>query len=224
MKTITQKNLKELAKQYGAALCGFCKIERSPLPHMPNLTYAISIAVKLSNAVFQSIESAPSFMYFQHYRTANSLLDQIAFRLSNDLEEAGYDAFPIAASQSLGKEKPYEGLFSHKTTAILAGLGFVGKSGLFLSNEYGSKIRLATILTNMPLSPELPLVENGCGDCNICRDLCPAGAIYGELPKTNGERNFDAEKCSKYMKEHFQEIGRGSVCGICIRVCPKNKL
>ena len=39
-----------------------------------------------------------------------------------------------------------------------------------------------------------------------------------------GERNFDAEKCSKYMKEHFQDVGRGSVCGVCIKVCPKNRL
>ena len=68
------------------------------------------------------------------------------------------------------------------------------------------------------------MIENGCGDCEICKNACPAGAIFGELPTTDGERNFDAEKCSKYMKEHFQDIGRGSVCGVCIRVCPKNRL
>ena len=85
-------------------------------------------------------------------------------------------------------------------------------------------MRLATVLTDMPLIPEHPVIENGCGSCEICKKACPAGAIFGELPKTNGERNFDPEKCSKYMKEHFQDIGRGSVCGICIRVCPKNKL
>ncbi|MBR2329862.1 MAG: 4Fe-4S dicluster domain-containing protein, partial [Clostridia bacterium] len=71
---------------------------------------------------------------------------------------------------------------------------------------------------------ELPVMQNGCGDCTICAKACPAGAIFGEKPLTSGERNIDPEKCSKYMKEHFQDIGRGSVCGVCIKVCPKNKL
>ena len=113
---------------------------------------------------------------------------------------------------------------AHKSVAVLAGLGFVGKSGLFLSTQYGSKVRLATILTDMPLQSELPVIENGCGDCQACQKACPAGAIFGTLPTTDGERNFDPEKCSRYMKEHFQDIGRGSVCGVCIKVCPKNKL
>jgi epoxyqueuosine reductase QueG len=163
-------------------------------------------------------------MYFQHYRTANALLDSIAFRLSEKIEEAGYSAFPVAASQSLGKNNPYCGVIAHKTTAVLSGLGFVGKSGLFLTEKYGSKIRLATVVTDMPLSNSLPIIENGCGNCSACMRACPAGAIYGALPTTDGERNFDAEKCSNYMKQHFQDIGRGSVCGICIKVCPKNKL
>jgi epoxyqueuosine reductase QueG len=151
-------------------------------------------------------------------------LDNVAFRISRLLENAGYDALPIAASQSLGKNNPFRGVVAHKTVAVLSGLGFVGKSGLFLTNEYGSKLRLATILTSLPLTSELPVIKNGCGDCNLCQKACPAGAIYGELPTTDGERNFDAEKCSKYMKEHFQDVGRGSVCGVCIKVCPKNKL
>ena len=133
-------------------------------------------------------------------------------------------AFPIASSQSLGKENPYNGVAPHKTCAVLSGLGFVGKSGLFIHNEFGSKVRLATVLTNAPLESITPVIQNKCGDCTVCMKACPAGAIYGTLPKTDGERNFDAEKCSKYMKEHFQDIGRGSVCGICIKVCPKNKL
>ena len=112
----------------------------------------------------------------------------------------------------------------HKTAAVLSGLGFVGKSGLFLSEKYGSKVRLATVITDIPLTNELPIIENGCGDCRLCQTACPAGAIFGTPPTADGERNFDPEKCSRYMKEHFQDIGRGSVCGICIKVCPKNKL
>ena len=219
-----QTNLKNIATQLGADLVGFCKLTEAPVKQLPNHIYAVSIGVKLSDAVLATIDNAPSFAYFQHYRTANTLLDQISFRLCREIEKSGYTALPVAASQSLGKNNPYRGIFPHKTAAVLSGLGFVGKSGLFLSEKYGSKVRLATVITDMPLSNELPVLENGCGECRICQTACPAGAIFGTKPTTDGERNFDPEKCSHYMKEHFQDIGRGSVCGICIRVCPKNNL
>ncbi len=218
-----QEKLKTMAKELGADVVGFCALDK-PVKDFPDLKYAVSIGVKLSDAVLKTIENAPSFVYFQHYRTANTLLDSIAFRLSREIEKQGFSALPVAASQSLGKNNPYQGVVPHKTVAVLSGLGFVGKSGLFLSNEYGSKLRLATILTDMPLESELPVIENGCGDCQLCKNACPAGAIFGEKPGLTNERNFDPEKCSRYMKEHFQDVGRGSVCGVCIKVCPKNKL
>ena len=219
-----QGQLTKIAQNLGADLVGFCDLGVSPVKELPTLRYGVSIAVKLSDAVLKTIENAPSFVYFQHYRTANTLLDSIAFRLAQTIEKQGFLAMPIAASQSLGKHNPYAGVVSHKTVAVLSGLGYVGKSGLFLSEKYGGKVRLATVLTDMPLQSELPIIENGCGECEICKNACPAGAIFGSPPTTDGERNFDPEKCSRYMKEHFQDVGRGSVCGICMKVCPKNKL
>lgn len=219
-----QATLKELAAQMGADIVGFCELPSSPLSNLPALRFAVSIGVKLSDSVLSTIDGAPSFVYFQHYRTANALLDSVAFRLARKIEDAGFSALPIAASQSLGKNNPYRGVLPHKTAAVRAGLGFVGKSGLFLSKQFGSKVRLATILTDLPLVAEQPIIENGCGACTLCKQACPAGAIFGELPSADGTRNFDPEKCSRYMKEHFQDIGRGSVCGVCIKVCPKNKL
>ncbi|MBE5745300.1 MAG: epoxyqueuosine reductase [Clostridiales bacterium] len=219
-----QQELKTIAYDLGADVVGFCALDNQTAKIAPQLNYAISIGVKLSDAVLSTIEDAPSFVYFQHYRTANALIDNIAFRLARQIEKYGFSALPIAASQSQGKNNPYRGVIPHKTVAVLSGLGYVGKSGLFLTEKYGSKVRLGTILTNLPLQRELPILENGCKDCTICAKACPAGAIFGQPPTKDGERNIDPEKCSKYMKEHFQDVGRGSVCGICIKVCPKNQL
>jgi len=216
--------LKLKALELGADFAGVCDLGFAPVKSLPELHYAVSFGIKLSDAILKTIDSAPSYMYFQHYRTANTLLDSISFKLTRYIEDLGFLAFPIASSQSLGKENPYNGVAPHKTGAVLSGLGFVGKSGLFIHNEFGSKVRLATVLTNATLKNNSPIIQNGCGDCNACMKACPAGAIFGTLPKTDGDRNFDAEKCSKYMKDHFQDIGRGSVCGICIKACPKNKL
>lgn len=221
---ITQQDLEKFVLEQGAILVGGCELESSPISSQDHLKYAFSLAVKLSDSVLKTIENGPSFSYFQHYRAANALLDAIAFKLSERLEENGYNAYPIAASQSLGKNNPYRGVVAHKTVAVKSGLGYVGKSGLFLTEKYGSKVRLATVLTDMPLVNEKGIMENACGNCELCVKSCPSGAIFGTLPTTDGERNYDPEKCSKYMKERFQDVGRGSVCGICIKVCPKNKL
>ena len=160
---MTQKELELFAVEEGATACGGCELDFAPIKGQETLRYAFSIVVKLSDSILKTVDGAPTFAYFQHYRTANALLDSIAFKMVSKIEKAGYQAFPVAASQSQGKERPYEGVISHKIAATQSGLGFIGKSGLFLSKDYGSKVRLATVLTDMPLKAELPIIENGCG-------------------------------------------------------------
>ena len=221
-----QNQIKDNLISLGADLVGFSKLENSPVLSQPNLKYAITIAVKLPDAVLKTIESRPTQEYFHEYRSANALLDRITFLGARFIEKLGYNAFPIAASQSTSDDKAsYKGLFPHKTGAVLSGLGFIGKSGLFVSTEYGSKVRLATILTDLELTPEFDIVENGCGNCKECEKACPAGAISGIVYASGMKREdfFSAEKCSNNMK-NYKDIGRGAVCGICIKVCPYNRL
>ena len=221
-----QAELKEKLFDMGADLVGFSKLKTPPISTNENLIYAVTVAVKLPDCVLQTITDRPTISYFHEYRSANALLDSITFRCARLLEKAGYNGYPIAASQSTADDKDsYKAVFSHKTAGRLSGLGFIGKSGLFLSKEFGSKIRLATILTDMPVQAELPIIENGCGACDNCVKNCPAGAISGIVYKEGMNRDefFSADKCSKQMKK-FNDVGRGSVCGICIKSCPYNKL
>lgn len=221
-----QTNIKEFLISIGADLVGFCKLNEQPIKEDLSLTYAITIAVKLPDAVLKTIDKKPTISYFHEYRSANALLDSISFRCARYLEKQGYNGFPIAASQSTADDKnSFKGVFSHKTAGRLSGLGFIGKSGLFISKDFGSKIRLATILTDAPLESEAPIIENGCGSCDKCVKSCPAGAISGIVYKEGMDREefFSAEKCSKHMKS-YNDIGRGSVCGICIKTCPYNRL
>ena len=221
MQEIREKLIKE-----GAKLVGFCELKEPPLKDLPNLKYAISIAVKLSDSILSTIKDKPTISYFQHYRTANYKLNQLAFSCVGILEDLGYNAFPIAASQSDNTDGvEYRGVFPHKTAARLSGLGFIGKSGLLLTQKYGSKVRFATVLTDMPLKADLPILENMCKGCTICEKACPGGAISGKIYQEGMSREdfFDAEKCSHNMK-NYMDVGRGAVCGICISVCPFNKL
>lgn len=217
--------LEEFALENGADLVGFCELSYSPIKGQEELKYAVSIAVKLTDSVLKTIDDRPSITYFQQYRTVNALLDRIAFLTAKKIEKLGYNAFPVAASQSLPGEDGLKSVFSHKTAARLSGLGFIGKNAMLISKEYGSKIRLATVLTDMPLSAQREIIENGCGSCSVCVKICPAGAISGIEYEVGMKREdfFSAEKCSNNMK-NYKDVGRGAVCGICIKNCPYNKL
>ena len=185
--------------------------------------YSITLGVHLSDHVMDEITCGPTHRYFHHYRTVNAFLDMCALKCIIYLQREGYAACAIPASQSTS-QSGFEGDFPHKTAANMAGLGFIGKSALFISGEYGPRVRLVTVLTNMLLeSPEM--MQPQCGDCRACVNACPCGAITGDTwtKETAREALVDAALCSHWMKQKYQHIGRGVVCGICAAVCPFGK-
>jgi epoxyqueuosine reductase len=174
--------------------------------------FAVCVGAALSRGVFEDINDHPTRPYFHHYKTANMFLDQAAFRIAAYIEKKGYAAFPVAASQILDWEKQ-TGLLSHKHVARLAGLGWIGRNNLLVNKKLGSRFRIATILTDLPLSADTP-VSDSCGACRCCISVCPAGAIK-EKPE-----DFDHQACFDKLKE-FQKLRYTEqyICGVCIRAC-----
>ncbi len=224
--------LLELAHSLGATLVGVADLKllstlkTYPSNLMENFKYAISVAVPLPKKVFELItEENPGELYAHAYRTANMLLDQITFRLAEKIIEYGYNAQPIPASMVID-EKSAVGHVSHKAFARAAGLGWIGKNILLITPEYGPRVRLATVLTDIPLKPGKPL-ENRCGKCTKCIDACPVRALkpsnFKDYPVDRNEV-FDVEKCYSRLKElsKLPNIGE-QICGICIKVCPVGK-
>ena len=92
------------------------------------------------------------------------------------------------------------------------------------SFDYGSRVRLVTVLTDAPLKADKPL-KNRCGKCMECRDACPAGAIKGINTEDHYKTRNDAlhfSKCVKKLTEEFAQMPDVGVpiCGICIKACP----
>ncbi len=186
-----------------------------------SVPYAVTLGIRLSDAVVDEVSSSgPTKMYFAHYRSVNALLDSCALKCVIMLQRSGYRALAIPASQTVNSAA-IAGDFQHKTAANLAGLGFIGKSGLFVTLKYGPRVRFVTVLTDMPLK-STDMVEPQCGHCSLCVTACPCGALTGREWTTGTKREdiVDADLCSYHMKDKFQRIGRGSVCGICMAVCP----
>lgn len=215
-----QDELVKLFKDNGVADVGFTQVSDGPFGEN---SYAVSIVVKLSDAVVDEITDEPTHTYFHHYRTVNAFIDRILLQAGFLLEQNGYKYIPVGASQSINKDGwNYHGRYSHKKVASMAGLGGIGKNSLFLHREYGARVRLGTLFTDCPFETEKKPYTSPCTECNLCVEHCPSGAINGTLWQEGMERAevFDPEKCSEYMKKNFKHIGRGAVCGICMKICP----
>jgi epoxyqueuosine reductase QueG len=211
------KQISEFAASLGASDVGFADASGDYNTHA--FKKAISIVVRLSDAVLDEIFTEPTYDYYRHYKAVNDLIDQITLRICLLLMDKGYQAYPIASSQSTGR---FASSFPHKIAANLAGLGAIGRSTLFIHHRFGPRVRLGTVLTDAPIASGLPLPIKPCENCHLCSKACPASAIKDvewekDLPI---EEMLDVYGCSTYMKSHFSKIGRGFVCGICIKNCP----
>jgi epoxyqueuosine reductase QueG len=221
--------VKERAAGWGADLVGIADLKRlkglpvTPVDLTGPFTRALSIAVALPAAVFDQIQDRPTPLYLAVYQTANRLLDEIAFRTASFLQKDGYQSLPIPASQLLDKTN-WCGALSHKAVGLAAGLGWQGKNLLLINPHYGSRIRLATVLTDAPLLNDSP-AKNRCRTCDRCREACPAGAIKGVNTAYHYDSREDAmhfSRCVNKVVGEFAampEIGV-PICGVCIKVCP----
>ena len=72
-----------------------------------------------------------------------------------------------------------KGLISMKHTAILCGIGVLGKNTLLLNlnPKYGNELTIGAILTDLDLKSD-DLCENICiKECHKCIENCPVGSI-----------------------------------------------
>lgn len=143
----------------------------------------------------------------------------VLLALAQYIVNLGYRAVPSMNDTALAI--PY---------ALKAGLGEYGRHGLLITEEYGPRVRLGKIFTDLPLAHDTPKrfgVREFCESCRACTNACPAKAIPGGDP--NRERHnvsnlagvkkwtVDGVKCFKFW------ANQNSDCSICVRVCPYNR-
>ncbi|MEM2124822.1 MAG: 4Fe-4S double cluster binding domain-containing protein [Candidatus Methanosuratincola sp.] len=233
------KRITRSALDAGASLVGIADLKQlEGLPSYDGLRLdgfrsAISYAVSLPGLVFEMItESDPGRVYAWAYKTANQLLDIIGVRVASTISSYGGESLVVPSSMKVDTVNEL-GHVSHKAFALAAGMGWIGRNNLLVTPDFGPRVRLGTVLTDLDLDAGHPM-ENRCGDCRLCILSCPSKALSHSEFKTRPatrEEIFDPKKCSarlNTMKDLLsKKPGIGdfavTVCGMCIKVCPIGK-
>ena len=139
--------------------------------------------------------------------------------IASFIRQLGYKAFACGNDVSLSV--PY---------AIAAGLGELGRNGLLVTREFGPRVRIAKIYTELEMKKDKPKtfgVWEFCQSCRRCAESCPPEAISTGSPTLEGTTisnnpgvlkwYVDPEKCRKFWGENRTD------CANCITACPYNK-
>lgn len=215
------KLVKRAALFFGADLVGVTEVDSRWLyaetaEGLRDYRYVVVLAFEMDLGAMETANEGP---YAGEVGLGYSRMSIVAAQLARFLRSLGFNALPQCNEGSLSI--PY---------AVLAGLGEQGRSGLLVTPEYGSRVRLAKVLTDAPLSPDRPIrfgVWEFCWRCQICADVCTEMAITHGGPSWDGPTISEERGVFKWHVDHercytlWAKEGRG--CGFCIKVCPYSR-
>jgi epoxyqueuosine reductase len=177
--------IRQICLETGADEVGFVEVgrpelaqERQGILHLYPLTQTI---ISLSRALNRENMHSPARAVANgEFRRAEEDLFRISGEILRHLNARDIrgvtlnPAFPMDMNRWPGKTWDV----SHKTMAVEAGLGVMGRNRLVLSPQFGSSILLNSILINTPLDRyDQRLAHNPCLKCGLCAAVCPTGAV-----------------------------------------------
>lgn len=200
-------NIKALARELGAGAVGITALaEQAKYKGFES---------ELPNAIVILLPMDPEEMAYVTTNRAGSEtmraymeITRLVIKLAEHIRARGYRARAYGEAADI----------LHIPLAIDAGLGQLGKHGSLICREFGSSMRIATVLTDLPLAHDAPMdiaVDDLCLGCRRCTLDCPVDAIADSKQIVRGVDKWyvDFDKCAPYFTH---TVG----CGICIEVCP----
>lgn len=221
-----QQLLIRTLRQNGASLIGFGDVSAEGSELTRSYPLAISIGVEYDRKIVKALHIDEN-AFHQHLKSLNPLMAELINIAENLLAEWGYQYMTPPLNNPIKGDKQLRELkaFPHKTGATCAGLGWIGKCALLLTPEYGPRIKLGTVLTNAEFKTADPITGNRCGECSLCAEACPYGAVNNVNWEVGVERGklFDAYLCNEKRLSFIPVIGRKHECALCLQACPVGK-
>lgn len=193
-------------------------VDISNLPKIQNQGYskAIIIGKILSKSYIKKVLATDNYVELMkknntidsdEFHNTEIETDKIADTMATFIHQKGFDAYSqseqnILASGNYNAKRKSSPL-PHKTIAVLAGLGWIGKHNLLVTKQFGSAISFCTILTNAPIkTTNASLIESKCGLCKTCVEICKSNSLKNKnwTPKINRDDIVDVFSCTTCLK------------------------
>jgi reductive dehalogenase len=179
-----------------------------------------SVIVLAFEMDYELLESAPTTRGDAALQKVYSDMAITAASLAVFIRSLGFNAIPCGNNTALSVPQ-----------AIDAGLGEMGRNGILITPKYGPRVRLAKVITDLPLVHDQPIqfgVEEFCKVCKKCAELCPTKAISFDDEKSYDVPTISANpgvlKWTINAEDCYSGwFANGSGCSVCIQVCPFNK-
>ena len=196
----------------------FVDISMLDIKQNRGLPFAILIGIAINPHFLEMVCNTPNYIHTidDEYAQTESRVGLIADKLANNLISSGYKALS-QSDNGLMAENAFDfdtktSALPHKTIAVLSGIGYIGKSNLFITEEFGSAQCLGSVLTNAPLTvTKNNILQPKCNRCTICHNICPQKALKGVCWNTNVSR------------DEIVDIYNCITCLKCLACCPKSR-
>ena len=181
--------IKALAKELGADLVGIASADTlnafPPDPRYPQTPerispYVKSVIVIVSRIPVASFRAKHNMAVQYQDMLVLRRMDRIAYRLVEHLERLGHPSFTTAAQETdWDYKKASYGRLSTRHLGVEAGVGNLGLEVNILTPEYGPRVYLTGVLTELELAADEPLTEQVCigESCSRCLYSCPPDAV-----------------------------------------------
>jgi epoxyqueuosine reductase QueG len=225
-----KKKIIRFCRERGVDLIGFAPVERwdeageVPADFRPRAIWppAKTVIVLGLEMPLPIVETTPSVVHMEMYKTANAELDQLAYDLTRYLNRLGHASFFLprdgyGSMRALRENN--RAAFAHIPAARYGGLGTIGASHNLLTPEFGPRVRFVSVFTSAQIPPDPMIEKDLCIKCEACAKCCPKKAIRMRPDRVIGD--YDDQACLEMAEELVAR--RCFPCGICTKVCPIGK-
>lgn len=222
-KSITKdrtSRIRDVLRAEGACCVGFADVSGLEPQITHEYPFGICFAIRHDDAVVNQLPNDE--LWRQMSSSLTNKAGHIYQVVEGLLQSWGYGHRRITSGIPADDLPGFREELPQKTLATLSGLGWIGRSTLLVSPRFGPRMRLGTLLTDMPLAIDTPVVQSQCGDCRACVDACPVGAIKGNSWAQTTPRSdlLDVSRCYQYLWSEKATLGRRQTCGVCLKICP----
>lgn len=217
---MSEQAIRTIFKTYPEVLFGFARINYSPFSsdYRSALVFAVPYGRQLSIKTYRE----PDFE--QGILEAKEVIEKILPQITAALTAGSIKYYvPPAAQRTKAELEELRAPFSFKFAAVHAGLGWIGKNDVLITEQYGPRVRLSAILIDEVFAYGEMIQECRCpASCRKCIDICPCHALRNISWNINSMRSeiIDYALCNQYRSRYLQRYGRKNACGLCMAACP----